>query len=111
MEKNFKIKTRGSLTRPNSCSRAVQKKRHVRHYKPPLDAQRSNHVLLVTLWFFDKYLAMRLHETRIKAGPILPGTGNGCVLPSVTIKFVYFNDKNSVYKLRKLFKRENKIYG
>ena len=72
---------------------------------PPFDAQQSDNVLLDTLWFFGKYLGIRLHETRIKACHILHGTGNDYVLPSVIIKFFYFDDKNNVYKSRKLLKK------
>ena len=79
---------------------------------PPFDAQRSENVLLDTLWLFEKYLGIRLHETRIKACHILPGTGNDYVLPSVIIKFIYFDNKNKVYKSRKLLKkRKNEING
>ena len=77
---------------------------------PPFDGQGSNNVLLDTLWFFEKYLGIRLHETRIKACHILPGTGNDYVLPSVITKFIYFDDKDNVYKSRKLSKkRKNEI--
>ena len=72
---------------------------------PPFDAQRINNVLLDTLWFFEKYLGIRLHETRIKACHRLPGTGNDYVLPSVIIEYIYFDDKNNFYKSRKLLKK------
>ena len=79
---------------------------------PPFDAQRSENVLLDTLWFFEKYLGIRLHETRIKPCHILPGTGNDYVLPSVIIKFIYSDNMNNVYKSRKLLKkRKNEING
>ena len=73
---------------------------------------RSENVLLDTLWFFEIYLRIGLHKTRIKACHILPGTGNDYVLPSVIIKFIYFDDKNNVYNVYKLLKkRKNKING
>ena len=75
---------------------------------PPFDAQPSNNVLLDTLWFFEKYLGIRLHETKIKACHILPGIGNDFVLPSVIIKFIYFDDKKDFYKSRKLLKNKTK---
>ena len=77
---------------------------------PPFDAQRSNNVLLDILWFFEKNLRIELREMRIKACHILLGTGNDFVLPPVIVKFIYFDDKNNVYKSRKSLKKmKNKI--
>ena len=73
---------------------------------PPFDAQRSNNVLLDSLWFFEKNLGIRLHETRIKSCHILPATGHDYVLPSVIIKFICFDDNNNVYKSCKLLKKK-----
>ena len=42
----------------------------------------------------------------MKACHIFPGTGSDYVLPSVIIKFIYFDDKNNVYKSYKLLKKE-----
>ena len=82
---------------------------HLRHFKSTIWCETkqkptSRHSPL--LWKISRNQSTRNE----KKSRILTATGNDYVLPSVIIDFIYFDDKNNVYKSRKLLtKTSNEI--
>ena len=75
---------------------------------PPFDPRDERRFLSNVIHFLDKYLKVKISGSSLKAFHILPNKYlDRNIMPSVIIKFIYFNDKFEAYKNRRKLKYDD----
>ena len=77
---------------------------------PPFNSRDSENLFMNLKTFFHEYLKLDLKEENLKAFHVLPTRRNlpDNLMPPVILKFIYFREKETAYRQRKLLKPDPK---